>query len=433
MTAIHQVKPLSEKLQAIRGMTDILPQETYRWQFVERKITDILNKYNYQEIRMPVIEKTELFACAIGEQTDIVAKEMYSFEDRNGDSLTLRPEGTASCVRAGLEHGLFHNQTQKLWYMGPMFRHERPQKGRQRQFHQIGVEAFGFNGPDIDAELIMLSARLWRELGLKDITLQLNSLGTTQSRTRYREFLIDYFSQHENQLDEDSQRRRHTNPLRILDSKNPEMRGLINAAPVMKDHLDEESRLHFEQLQHILNEAGVKYEINPHLVRGLDYYGQTVFEWVTDKLGAQGAICAGGRYNGLIEHFGGKPASAFGFALGMERLMTLIETNGDAIKQAPLHAYLILSTEDEVTAAGMKLAENLRNQLPQLRLMTHCGGGSFKNQFKRADKSDALFGLILGSDEVKNQTVGFKSLREKSEQETVSWDDIGDVLAKNIQ
>jgi len=424
---------LSEKLQAIRGMTDILPQETGRWQFVERKIAEILNNYGYQEIRMPILEKTELFARSIGEHTDIVAKEMYSFEDRNGDSLTLRPEGTASCVRAGLEHGLFHNQTQKLWYMGPMFRRERPQKGRQRQFHQIGVEAFGFAGPDIDAELIMLSARLWRELGLKDICLQLNSLGTAQARAGYREILIDYFLQHEKQLDEDSQRRLHTNPLRILDSKNPDMQELINAAPVMKDHLDEQSRLHFEQLLHMLNEAGIRYEINPRLVRGLDYYGQTVFEWVSDQLGAQDTVCAGGRYNGLIERFGGKAVPAFGFALGMERLMALIETNGCDIELQPLHAYLILSAEDGVTAAGMKLAESLRNQLPQLRLMTHCGGGSFKNQFKCADKSGALFVLILGSDEVKNQTVGFKSLRDKSEQETVSWADIGDILSKNIQ
>ena len=424
---------MSEKLQAIRGMTDILPQETGRWQVIERKIAEILNNYGYQEIRMPILEKTELFARSIGEQTDIVTKEMYSFEDRNGDSLTLRPEGTASCVRAGLEHGLFHNQTQKLWYMGPMFRHERPQKGRQRQFHQIGVEAFGFAGPDIDAELIMLSARLWRELGLKDICLQLNSLGTAQARAGYREILIDYFLQHEKQLDKDSQRRLHTNPLRILDSKNPDIQELINAAPVMKDHLDEQSRLHFEQLLHMLNEAGIRYEINPHLVRGLDYYGQTVFEWVSDQLGAQGTVCAGGRYNGLIERFGGKAVPAFGFALGMERLMALIKINGCDIELQPLHAYLILSAEDGVTTAGMKLAESLRNQLPQLRLMTHCGGGSFKNQFKRADKSGALFGLILGSDEVKNQTVGFKSLRDKSEQETVSWADIGDILSKNIQ
>jgi histidyl-tRNA synthetase len=317
--------------------------------------------------------------------------------------------------------------------MGPMFRHERPQKGRQRQFHQIGVEAFGFDGPDIDAEQIMLSARLWREFGLKDITLQLNSLGTTQARAGYRQILIDYFSKHEKQLDEDSQRRLHTNPLRILDSKNPDMQELINAAPVMKDHLDNESAAHFEQLKNILDEAGLAYEINPRLVRGLDYYGQTVFEWVTDQLGAQGTVCAGGRFNGLIEHFGGKSVPAFGFALGMERLMALIETNGSDIAAQPLHTYFILSNEDGVTAAGLTLAENLRDQLPQLRLMTHCGGGSFKNQFKRADKSGALFALIMGSDEVKNQTVGFKSLRDKSEQETVSWDNIGEILSKNIQ
>ena len=413
-------------------MHDILPEESGHWQNIEGKITQVLNRYGYQEIRLPILEKTELFTRSIGEQTDIVTKEMYSFEDRNGDSLTLRPEGTASCVRAGLEHGLFHNQTQKLWYMGPMFRHERPQKGRQRQFHQIGVEAFGFDGPDIDAELIMLSARLWRELGLKKITLHLNSLGTSQARNKYREILIDYFSQHEGQLDEDSQRRLHTNPLRILDSKTPDMQGLINAAPVMKDHLDAESEVHFDQLQHMLGETGIEYEINARLVRGLDYYGQTVFEWVTDQLGAQGTICAGGRYNGLIERFGGKPVPAFGFALGMERLMALIEANGCDIERQPLHAYLILSAEDEVIAAGMKLAELLRDQLPQLRLMTHCGGGSFKSQFKRADKSGALIGLILGSKEVENQTVGFKSLRDKSEQETVPWGNICEILSINI-
>ncbi len=424
---------MSEKLQAIRGMSDILPEESYRWQFVEKKIIQILNNYGYQEIRLPILEKTELFARSIGEQTDIVSKEMYTFEDRNGDSLTLRPEATASCVRAGLEHGLFHNQTQKLWYMGSMFRHERPQKGRQRQFHQIGVEAFGFVGPDIDAELIILSARLWRELGLKDISLQLNSLGSVQARNEYRQILIDYFSKVEDQLDTDNQRRLHTNPLRILDSKNPQMQELINAAPLMKDHLDAESRAHFDQLQHILNEAGIEFEIKPRLVRGLDYYGQTVFEWVTDQLGAQGTVCAGGRYNGLVEHFGSKPVPACGFALGLERLIALIETNGCDIEQQPLHVYLILSAEDEVIAAGMKLAESLRDQLPQLRLITHCGGGSFKNQFKRADKSGALFGLILGSEELENQTIGFKSLRDKSEQETVAWSEIGEILSKNIE
>lgn len=424
---------MSEKLQAVRGMTDILPDESCRWQYVERKITQILNSYGYREIRLPVLEKTELFARSIGEQTDIVSKEMYSFEDRNGDSLTLRPEATASCVRAGLEHGLFHNQTQKLWYMGSMFRRERPQKGRQRQFHQIGVEAFGFDGPDIDAELIILSARLWRELGLKDITLQLNSLGTVQSRNEYRQILIDYFSKVEDQLDTDNRRRLYANPLRILDSKNQQIQELINAAPLMKDHLDIESRNHFDQLQNILNETGIEYEINPRLVRGLDYYGLTVFEWVTDQLGAQGTVCAGGRYNGLVEHFGGKHVPACGFALGMERLIALIETNDYGIEHQPLHAYLILAAEEKVIAAGMKLAESLRDQLPQLRLITHCGGGNFKSQFKRADKSGALFGLILGSEELENKTIGFKSLRDKSEQETVSWSKIGEILSKNIE
>ncbi len=423
---------MPKKLQAIRGMPDLLPKESAHWQFIERKISQILNNYGYQEIRLPILERTELFARSIGEQTDIVSKEMYSFEDLNGDSLTLRPEGTAGCIRAGIEHGLFYNQTQKLWYMGAMFRHERPQKGRQRQFHQIGVEAFGFDGPDIDAELIILSARLWRELGLTDIRLQLNSLGSVQARAKYREILIDYFSQHAEKLDADSQRKLHTNPLRILDSKNPDLQELLDAVPLMKDYLDTESQVHFEQLQHILDEAGIEYEINPRLVRGLDYYGQTVFEWVTDKLGAQGTVCGGGRYNGLIEHFAGKPAPACGFSLGLERLLALIKTNGNKIEQQPLHAYLILAAENDVVSAGLKLAESLRNQLPELRLMTHFGGGSFKKQFKLADKSGALFGLILGNEELENQNIGFKSLRDGSEQKTVSWSKIGELLSKNI-
>jgi len=372
---------LSNKLQAIRGMHDILPDQTSKWQFVEKTAAEILSSYGFQEIRLPIVEKTELFARSIGELSDIVTKEMYSFTDRNGDQLTLRPEGTASCVRAGIEHGLFHNQTQKLWYIGPMFRHERPQQGRQRQFHQIGAEAFGFNGPDIDAEMIFMCTRLWRALGLTDVKLQLNTLGTSSVRNQYREKLVTYFKQHQAQLDEDSLRRLETNPLRILDSKNSDMQEIISAAPIMGDSLDQESAEHFDELKALLDNSNLSYELNPHLVRGLDYYSKTVFEWVTNSLGTQGTICAGGRYDSLVEHFGGKSTPACGFALGLERLIELIQVTTQTYDDAP-HVYFI-SSGKTTTAAGLQLAESLRDYLPHIRIQTHCGGGGIKKQFSQ--------------------------------------------------
>ena len=406
-------------LQAIRGMNDILPGETGAWQQLEARFRALLGAYGYREIRMPVVEKTELFKRSIGEVTDIVEKEMYTFEDRNGDSLTLRPEGTASCVRACIEHGLLHNQVQRLWYMGPMFRHERPQKGRYRQFHQLGVEAFGMDGPDIDAELILMTARLWRVLGLTDVALEINSLGTAAARAAYRDVLVAYLSAHRAQLDEDSQRRLHTNPLRILDSKNPAMQGLIEAAPRLADHLDLESQAHFAALRALLDAAGVTYRVNPRLVRGLDYYSRTVFEWVTDRLGAQGTVCAGGRYDGLVEYLGGRPTPAVGFALGMERLVAL-RADLDVRPDAPaVHAYLVLVGET-AQCQGPVLAERLRDAVPGLRLQVNCGGGSFKGQFKRADRSGAAWALIVGEDEARSGRIGIKPLRGTAGQETLS-------------
>lgn len=399
---------MAKQFQAIRGMNDILPGESALWQRLEATLRETLAAYGYQEIRLPLVEKTELFARSIGEVTDIVEKEMYSFADRNGDSLTLRPEGTAGCARACIEHGLLHHQTQRLWYAGPMFRYEKPQKGRYRQFHQVGAEAYGMAGPDIDAELIALSARLWRRLGLRDVVLQINSLGSSAARAAYRERLVGYFSARRAELDEDSQRRLSTNPLRILDSKNPIMRGVIAEAPSLLDHLDPDSRAHFERLQSLLDAAGVAYEINPRLVRGLDYYCKTVFEWVTDTLGAQGTICAGGRYDGLIEQLGGQAVPGVGFAMGLERLVAMLAAAGHP--SAPPHAYLIVAG-DPAQRAGFALAERLRDQLPALRLQLHCGGGGFKAQFRRADHSGAPFALILGDDEVAANTVSVKPLR----------------------
>jgi len=382
---------------------------------------------------MPIVEKTELFKRSIGEVTDIVEKEMYTFDDRNGDSLTLRPEGTAGCVRAAIENGLLHNQVQKLWYRGQMFRHERPQKGRYRQFHQIGIEVFGLTGPDIDAELIIMTARLWKLLGLNDaVTLQINSLGSSASRAAYRDHLVAYFSAHHDKLDEDSQRRLHTNPLRILDSKNPELRDIIAAAPKLTDHLDEESRLHFAALCTSLDAAQVRYEINPCLVRGLDYYSKTVFEWVTDRLGAQGTVCAGGRFDGLVEQLGDKATPACGFAMGLERLTALLEHAHIPMERYRPHAYLV-RVGDGAQQPGLVLAEQLRDGLPQLRLENHCGGGSFKSQFKRADKSGARIALILGEEEVANGTIGVKYLREEREQETVQQDELQAFLAAMIR
>jgi histidyl-tRNA synthetase len=410
---------MAKTLQAVRGMNDILPGESSGWQFLDATLRDVVHAYGYQEIMLPLLEKTELFKRSIGEVTDIVEKEMYTFDDRNGDSLTLRPEGTASCVRACMQHGMLHNQVQRLWYTGPMFRHERPQKGRYRQFHQIGVEAFGMAGPDIDAEIIFMSARMWQRLGLKDAVLQINSLGTLAARADYREALVKYLREHESGLDEDSRRRLESNPLRILDSKNPDMQALIEAAPQLPDYLDAESRQHFSELCALLNAAGVAYEINPRLVRGLDYYTKTVFEWVTDQLGAQGTICAGGRYDGLVEYLGGRPTPAFGFAIGLERLLALLLAADTEIPSNQPHVYLVLNGQQAVQH-GMVFAEELRTCLPDLRLQTNCGNGSFKSQFKRADKSGANIALVMGDDEAATGMVILKSLRQEIDQETLS-------------
>ncbi len=396
-------------------MNDILPDNSGVWQWLEHTTRTLLTRYGYREIRLPIVEKTDLFKRSIGEVTDIVEKEMYTFEDRNGDSLTLRPEGTAGCVRAGIEHGLLHNQVQRVWYAGPMFRHERPQKGRYRQFHQIGVEAFGMGGPDIDAEMIMLTARLWRELGLEDVRLELNSLGSSEARAAYREKLVAYLQEHHHLLDEDSRRRLQSNPLRVLDSKNPDMQELIEQAPQLRDHLDEESREHFTALCTMLDQAGIDYRINPRLVRGLDYYSRTVFEWVTDRLGAQGTVCAGGRYDGLVEYLGGRATPGFGFAMGLERLLALCEESGLGDDPQVPHAYLVL-VGDQAQAQGLALAERLRDQVPTCRLQVNCGGGSFKSQFKRADRSAARWALILGDGEIENATVAVKPLRGEGEQ-----------------
>jgi histidyl-tRNA synthetase len=404
-------------------MNDILPGETSRWQYLEDTLREVVHAYGYQEIRLPVLEKTELFKRSIGEVTDIVEKEMYTFDDRNGDSLSMRPEGTASCVRACMQHGLLHNQVQRLWYAGPMFRHERPQKGRYRQFHQIGIEAFGMAGPDIDAEIIFMSARMWQRLGLQGAVLQINSLGSAAARAVYRTALVDYLRAHGDALDEDSRRRLDSNPLRILDSKNPAMQGLIEAAPRLPDYLDNESREHFAQLCTLLDAAGLEYEINPRLVRGLDYYSNTVFEWVTDQLGAQGTICAGGRYDGLVEYLGGKPTPAFGFALGLERLLALLEAGNIGIPVQRPHVYLVLSGQAAVQR-GMVFAEQLRDAVPGLQLQSNCGDGSFKSQFKRADKSGAQLALVMGDDEVAQGNVILKSLRDESGQTTLARQDV---------
>lgn len=419
------------KIQAIRGMNDILPEQTPVWQFVEATVRQVLRQYGYQEIRMPIVEQTDLFKRSIGEVTDIVEKEMYTFEDRNGDSLTLRPEGTAGCVRAAEEHGLLFNQTRRLWYTGPMFRHERPQKGRYRQFHQIGVECFGMSGPDIDAELLILTARLWQALGLSGHTrLEINSIGTSESRKTYRSALVDYLSQYKSDLDADSQRRLETNPLRILDSKDAGTRKILENAPSLDDYLDDESRSHFGRLRELLDAAGIEYTVNPALVRGLDYYGKTVFEWITDSLGAQGTVCAGGRYDGLVEQLGGKPTFAVGFAMGIERLILLLET----LDLIPDHVnsnadVYVTAMGDAAVAPALALAEQLRNELPDYVVVTHCGGGSFKSQMKKADKSGARYAVILGENEVAGGTAGLKPLRSDESQREVPQADLAQALA----
>ena len=422
-------------LQAVRGMNDVLPEDSALWQYFERTVADLLTTYGYQQVRMPIVEPTELFKRSIGEVTDIVEKEMYTFEDRNGDSLTLRPEGTAGCVRAMLQHGLLGGGVaQKVWYNGPMFRHERPQKGRYRQFHQIGVETFNLTGPDIDAELIVLSWRLWQRLGISNaVKLELNSLGSAEDRARYRDDLVAYLQARFDQLDEDSQRRLASNPLRILDSKVPETQALLTDAPKLADYLNDEARAHFDGLRALLDEVGIPYVINPKLVRGLDYYGLPVFEWVTDQLGAQGTVCAGGRYDGLVTQLGGKSAPAVGFAMGIERLLLLIETLDCVPAELARQVDVYLVTLGDVAArAGLRLAEQLRDALPSLRLVVHAGGGSFKSQFKKADKSGALYALVLGEDEVAAQQIGFKPLRSGEEQETLSWQDVPARLAESI-
>jgi histidyl-tRNA synthetase len=413
---------MSKLVKSIRGMHDVLPDDSHRWQAFEAVIRQLMTAYGYKEIRMPLVESTELFCRSIGEVTDIVEKEMYTFEDRNGDKLSLRPEGTASCVRAGIQHGLLYNQIQRLWYNGPMFRHERPQKGRYRQFHQFGVEAYGIATPDIDAELILIGARLWKQLGLKGVRLELNTLGSNQARTEYKQVLVDYLNQHRELLDEDSIRRLQTNPLRILDSKNPAMKQLLDNAPALMDHLDDESRQQFDKLKASLDAADVEYCINSRLVRGLDYYCKTVFEWTTDELGAQGTICAGGRYDGLVEQLGGKATSAIGFALGVERILSLLEAQ-QAQSAESIDIYLVL-LGPACEIKGMQLAEQIRDQCPEIKMITHCGGGSIKSQMKKADKSGAKIALILAEDELKNQQLTVKYLREKKQQTIISFNEL---------
>lgn len=422
------------KIQAIRGMNDILPDQTPVWQYVESTIRKVLGQYGYQEIRMPVVESTELFKRSIGEVTDIVEKEMYTFDDRNGDSLTLRPEGTAGCVRAAEEHGLLFNQTRRLWYTGPMFRHERPQKGRYRQFHQIGVECFGMAGPDIDAELLILTARLWAAFGLAGHTrLEINSIGTSDARKVYRQALVDYLEQYRDQLDDDSKRRLLSNPLRILDSKNVGTRKLLEGAPSLDNYLDEASSEHFEQLKALLDAAGVVYSVNPALVRGLDYYGKTVFEWITDSLGAQGTVCAGGRYDGLVEQLGGKATDAVGFAMGLERLILLLET----LDLVPAHVnnqadVYVTAMGDQVIASAMAIAEELRSALPGKVVIAHCGGGSFKSQMKKADRSGARYAIILGENELASGHVGLKPLRDDEPQQDVARVELAQALVNRL-
>jgi histidyl-tRNA synthetase len=414
---------MSNVIQPVRGMNDILPEHSPGWTAVESTAASIFGAYGYRQIRTPVVEKTELFRRSIGEETDIVEKEMYTFEDRNGDSLTLRPEATAGIVRAGLSNGLFHNQQQKLWCSGPMFRHEKPQKARYRQFHQLSLEAIGFAGPEIDAELIVISARLWRELGLESPKLEINSLGTPEARAGYRQALVEYFGAARDRLDPDGLRRLETNPLRILDSKNPDLADLIAAAPELGDYLDGESRDHFRQLRHLLDDVGLSYVLNPRLVRGLDYYSRTVFEWVTDRLGAQSAICSGGRYDGLISQLGGRHTPAVGWALGVERVVELMVAEGIERSAETPDAYFVMVGE-QARREGFGMAERLRSAVPGLRLSLDCVGGGMKGQLKRADRSGASLALLLGEDEIAAGEVSVKALRQDTPQESLRDQDL---------
>jgi len=414
---------LADKIQSIRGFADILPDATPAWRFVESTMQETLEAYGFSEIRLPVVEKTELFARSIGEVTDIVEKEMYTFADRNGESVTLRPEGTAGCVRACIQHGQLHNRTPRLWYAGPMFRYERPQKGRYRQFHQVGAEVFGHQGPDIDAEMILMTGRMLRRLGLDDVELQLNSLGTAEARAAYRERLVEYLGGHRDALDEESRRRLETNPLRILDSKNPDLQPVIENAPRLLDHLDEGSREHLRGLESILAAAGQRYRINTRLVRGLDYYSRTVFEWVSDRLGAQGTVCAGGRYDGLVSQIGGRETPGIGFAAGIERLVALVEEVGSVPDAPAPDAYVVIGAPSALGAAHA-LAERLRDRCPGLHLQVHSGGGSMKSQFKRADRSGARYALVLGEAELAEDRVTVKDLRGGIEQRTLGQQEL---------
>ncbi len=419
---------MSKIIQAIRGMNDLLPDAVAWWQHVEDTTRRVLHAYGYREIRFPILERTELYRRSIGEVTDIVEKEMYTFEDRNGESLTLRPEGTAGCVRAGIENGLLHNQVQRLWYLGPMFRHERPQKGRYRQFHQVGVEAFGMADADLDAELLLLCNRLWRALGLCGLTLELNSLGTPEARARYRQELVAYLRSRHDELDEDSRQRLHKNPLRVLDSKNPAMQAVIRGAPSMANYLDDGSRRHFETLCRLLDQAGIRYVHNVRLVRGLDYYTRTVFEWTTAQLGAQSAVCAGGRYDGLVGMLGGHPTPAAGFAIGLERLVELLQLQGRKPAELRPQLYLVVSGALREVAHGLALAERLRDL--DFRVECNCGGGSFKSQLKRADRSGARLALLLGPDEVERGQVGVKDLAT-GEQQQIAESELADHLRRH--
>lgn len=420
---------MAKNIQAIRGMNDYLPEETALWQRIEGTLKQVLGSYGYSEIRLPIVEQTPLFKRAIGEVTDVVEKEMYTFEDRNGESLTLRPEGTAGCARAGIEHGLLYNQEQRLWYIGPMFRYERPQKGRYRQFHQLGAEVFGLQGPDIDAELILLTARWWKALGIAEhVKLELNSIGSLEARANYRDALVAFLEQHVEVLDEDCKRRMYSNPLRVLDSKNPEVQALLNDAPRLSEYLDEESRAHFAGLCELLAQAGIPYTVNERLVRGLDYYNRTVFEWVTTSLGAQGTVCAGGRYDGLVEQLGGRATPAVGFAMGLERLVLLVQAVNPEFKAPSAIDVYVISSGAGTQSAAMQLAEQVRDAAPHLKLMTNYGGGNFKKQITRADKWGARIALILGESEVAAQQVVVKDLRS-GEQETLAQGEVAARLA----
>ncbi|MDF0534836.1 histidine--tRNA ligase [Shewanella yunxiaonensis] len=425
---------MAKQIQAIRGMNDILPDQSPVWQKVEAVLRASVASFGYSEIRTPIVENTDLFKRSIGEVTDIVEKEMYTFADRNGDSLTLRPEGTASTVRAGNEHGLLYNQEQRLWYIGPMFRHERPQKGRYRQFHQFGVEVYGIASAEIDAEVLMLSASLWDKLGMRQhVSLELNTLGDNEERVAYRDALVAFLEQHKAVLDEDSQRRMYSNPLRVLDSKDPEVQALLADAPVLMDYLGEESKAHFSRLCELLEAVGIQYKVNPRLVRGLDYYNRTVFEWVTDSLGAQGTVLAGGRYDGLVGQLGGKDTPAVGFAMGLERIVLLLETLGlTADVASPVDVY-VTAMGDECVPEAIKIAQELRQALPTLRVMSHCGGGNFKKQIKRADKSGAAYALIIGESELADNKVAVKPLREDSEQQLVERTSLAAYLTEQLK